>query len=401
MLYKYNHSEYFKDIPQPDYSKISGNIILYGAGVNGVIVMRLLKKRGIDIICFADSDKRKHGTEYFGYPVISPGTMREKYPDAVIIITPYLQGNLVDGLKALGYKKIYDCSPLFLEFETDDVEDCLPPTVNIFHVAQTFLDKRSKKGRALTVVITERCTLRCIECMAFAPYYEKPVDYDYEELCTVLDRVLPLGFFPNIYLEGGETFLHKDFDRIIKKLISYQTVEYIWVITNGTIIPGNDTLELLKDPKIIIWISDYGEHSYKMSELKECLKAKGISHHSTTQHWYKVTRAYKYDRSEEETQHVFDNCCKGKDIHNPFLIKNRIYRCQFNARSEEFGVIPACEADSVNVISDNLRDEIESFLMRKKYIDACKYCWGRGYSSMEVPVAEQAAGKLPPLEKIF
>lgn len=402
MLYKYDHPEYFSNIPQPDYKSASGNIVIFGAGVNGAMVLALLKKRGIEIFCFADDDERKIGTEYFGYRVISRVELSERYSDSIIIITPYILGTIFEKMKKEGIEKAYDCVPLFLEFEMDDVRKYVSFKYDIYHCIQTFLNKRSTINHALTVVITERCSLKCRECMAFAPYYSRPRDYDYKELCSSLDRVLPTGLFPNIYLEGGEPFLHSDFRKIISKLISFNEVEHIWVITNGTIVPDEETLDFLMSPKVIIWISDYGKTSVKMKELKELFRSRKIEHHSTTQHWYQVTRAQNYKRTDGTVQEVYDTCCKGLDGVNPFLIKGRIYRCQFHARSEEFGVIPVCEADSVDVFTDQetLKKRLIKFFSRKTFMAACRYCCGRGYSSIEVPVAEQVTGELPPLEKM-
>lgn len=408
MIYKYEHPEYFSNIPQPDYEKYNGKIVIFGAGVNGAILLALLKKKNIDTLCFVDDDIRKCGTEYFGYPVLSREKLYELYNDVVILVTPYIAGTIFEKLRDAGYQEVYDCSPLFLEFDMEEVKEYISPILDVFHCVQTFLNKRSyinnitTVNHALTVVITERCTLSCRECMAFVPYYEKPADYSFNELSIALDNILPTGVFPDIYLEGGEPFLHKDFQKILAKLISFKEVKHIWIITNGTIVPSEEILKSLITPKVIVWISDYGKNSYKMGELKEILRIKGITHHSTTQHWYKVTNAYKFNRSNEATQEVYDSCCKGLHAMNPFLIKGRIYRCQFHARTEEFGIIPKCCSDSIDALHDkeSLKDRLQSFFFRKDYLEACNYCTGRGYTSVEVPVAEQTDGKLMHLQKI-
>lgn len=402
MLYIYDHPEYFSNIPQPEYEKVNGNIIIFGAGVNGAIVLALLKKRKINILCFADDDSRKSGTEYLGYPVISRDDLINNYSNAAVIVTPYVSGTIFENLMDEGIKQVYDCTPLLLRFETDDVKNYVSPIYDIFHCIQTFLNKRSHISHALTVVITERCSLKCCECMAFIPYYEKPQDYNLDMLYKSLDCVLPTGMFPDIYLEGGEPLLHNDFEKIILKLLSYNEVEHIWIITNGTIIPDDHIIKTLKSPKIIVWISDYGKYSNKMEELKEKLKANSISHHSTTHHWYQVTRAHNYERTAEENQNVYNTCCKGLLVMNPFLIKGKIYRCQFHARSEEFDVIPTCEMDSIDIFKEreHLKDALNEFFLREEYMEACKYCCGRGYTSIEVPVAEQVVGAMPPLIKI-
>jgi ribulose 1,5-bisphosphate synthetase/thiazole synthase len=63
MEYIYNHPEDFEGIEFPDFSEYSGNIILYGAGINGMICAYSLMERGIDFICYADSNAAKTGQE--------------------------------------------------------------------------------------------------------------------------------------------------------------------------------------------------------------------------------------------------------------------------------------------------------------------------------------------------
>jgi hypothetical protein len=402
MLFKYNHPEMFCDEKEPDYETHNGKIIIYGAGINGALILALLKKRGIEITCFADSDMRKVGSIFHGYMVISRVELVNKYRDYVIIISPYIQGALFKDLSADGCKNLYDCAPLFLEFDTDDISSYIPEKVDVFHCVQTFLNRRSYANHALTVVVTERCTLKCRECMAFIPYIKNPIDYNFDKLCETLDHILPTGEFPDIYLEGGEALLHNNFIEIVQKLLSFPEVHHIWLITNGTIMPSEEILQVLRNERIIIWISDYGNHSSKMTDLKRVLSQNAIANHSTVQHWYQVTKAFSYRRSAQEDQQIFVDCCKGLQGMNPFLINGRIYRCQFHARSEELGIIPFIAADSVDVYSEpeKLKQDLQTFFIRKNYMDACKYCCGRGYSSIEVPVAEQIVGELAPLPRI-
>jgi hypothetical protein len=43
--------------------------------------------------------------------------------------------------------------------------------------------------------------------------------------------------------------------------------------------------------------------------------------------------------------------------------------------------------------------QINEFYTREKFIQACRYCRGRGYIGEKIPIAEQAVGELPPLPK--
>ena len=87
MKYKYTNPEFFDGVPRPDFESLSGNLVIYGAGFQGLLTAYLLDQQGIKVLCFGDQDIKKQGTTYYGLPVYSPEEMKQKYPDAVPIVT--------------------------------------------------------------------------------------------------------------------------------------------------------------------------------------------------------------------------------------------------------------------------------------------------------------------------
>jgi len=47
-------------------------VVVFGAGAQGRVAMRHLKKHGVRILCFTDNDPHKQGTQIDGIPVVSP-----------------------------------------------------------------------------------------------------------------------------------------------------------------------------------------------------------------------------------------------------------------------------------------------------------------------------------------
>lgn len=57
---------------------------------------------------------------------------------------------------------------------------------------------------------------------------------------------------------GGEPFLYPHLQEIVEYLIGQKKVLGIMLITNSTIMPAPQVLELLRNPKVFVEISDYG-----------------------------------------------------------------------------------------------------------------------------------------------
>ena len=411
MIYKYEHPEYFKDLPPVNYKDYDGNIVLFGAGMHGAMAARLLEKQGVKIICFADNNPKKWGTKYLGYPIISPEEMRECYFNAAIIITPTAIRPIYEQVKEMGFQTILPGLFLFLEFDTADVQDVLPefyfekkidtPMIAYMRLQAEFYCLGAGALKVLNVIVTERCTLRCKECLFFMPYYKNPRDYDWDGLKKSLSRLLEHESFHFVLVEGGEIFLYKKLPELLEMLISSPQIERIIPVTNGTIIPNKQTLELLKNPKIDFRISNYGEHSHRLGELVDLLKLEGVPFFVKRPFWQRLAEICPpYFRSDEEVQDTFFNCCKFSG--GPFLVDGKLYKCAFAANACNLGVIPKSYRDIVDLLSEpydgeKMKEQINQLYKRENFIEACRYCRGRGWQTEQVPVAEQMVGVAPEL----
>ncbi len=137
MHYKYYHTELFDEVPAVDYKAFDNNIVIYGAGFQGLLVAHLFKQKNIGVICFADQDKEKQKSTYYGLPVISPEEMEEKYSDSLIIVTPYVFEPVYRKFKNNPkLKNVVLPVPLFLEFDNDGFDDL--PELPFWYRPKTF-----------------------------------------------------------------------------------------------------------------------------------------------------------------------------------------------------------------------------------------------------------------------
>jgi molybdenum cofactor biosynthesis enzyme MoaA len=82
---------------------VKKQIILYGAGKTARSLMPALSAK-YQPVCFADSDKRKHGTSWCGLPVLSLGEAIEMFPAADFFVATFFQSQaaIIDMLAEKG-----------------------------------------------------------------------------------------------------------------------------------------------------------------------------------------------------------------------------------------------------------------------------------------------------------
>ncbi len=224
------------------------------------------------------------------------------------------------------------------------------------------------------------------------PYFKKPVDFPAEDLLTYMDRLLDAIDAVQIFrILGGEPFLYKDIALIIEKALSSPKIKTIDIVTNGTIIPSQKVIDLMKNnPRIKIQISYYGEISRNADKIKSLCDENGVN--CEIRYPDKKTWSYAGDlknrgRSREELVKQLKKCgniCR--NFHN-----GKLYFCPRASFGSKLGM-PESPNDFVDMTHDvdrkTLRQQIFE-LNQRKFIAACNYCDEGTENFVPVPVAEQ------------
>lgn len=401
MHYVYAHKELFDGVPRTDFAAQSGNIVIYGAGFQGLLSAFLLKKQGVKVTCFADRDQEKRKKPYFGLPVISPEEMYSNYRNALIIVTPYVLEPIYRTFIKDGLNAVTPYS-LFLDFESDDF-DSLPeipewyrPESLDFNVDMFLRRCNNLIGKQYVgmfdLSVSQKCTLRCRECTSLMPYYEKPRDYSLEEVLDYCEKVLKNRLFHHIYLEGGEPFIWKDMPILLNRLVQREELFNVTLITNGTVVPSEKLMEALQNPKVLIRISDYGNQSREKENLIRIFDERGIRYKVQLQKWSKMSEFYP--KSDEEYRDNISSCCKLGDNGTPHIADGKMFVCPIQANLHNTGIFVSSPADYIDLRQEDnetMQAKIDVFLRAKHIPEVCRYCNGRGYSSVIVPPAEQLA----------
>ena len=248
--------------------------------------------------------------------------------------------------------------------------------------------------KTIDIQVIERCSLKCKDCSNLMQYYERPQNSELNVLFKSIEKIMAcIDNLDEFRVIGGDPFMNKELYKIINKLVIYEKCKKIVVYTNAKIVPKNENLECLKNEKILIYITNYGESSSAHSKIIDVLKKENVEFSSfkcTT--WLDCGRIMSNsNKSEKDLEHQFNNCNTSDLIS---LLHGKLYRCPFSANGVNLKAIPQNDNDEVDLTNESLsinelRDQIKKLCYEKKYLTACSFCNGRDYSTAKIPSATQ------------
>ncbi len=401
MILRYDHPEWFETIEKPVLEKAS-EIFLWGAGKIATVVAHAIEKRGLDFAGFVDIAQEKQGTMYYDHIVISPEELYANHRNAMVIVSCAFT-SVLDDLKKNGMDA-WDAHSLVSEVDMEGYRGTYTFEYLQRMVKQALSNFAAyyKVGlpiNALYVMVTDKCSLKCKNCDGLIPYYSNPQNDSYEDIVESYNNILDVcGSVDKLNVFGGEPLLHPDIVKIVDYFAKDERCGVVSIISNGTITPRQDLIKVMKNPKVVLRISDYGKWSRKRDEIEEVCKAEGINLEITNyEYWDRIPKIQRTNETPEELDYKYAMCTT-----NYLYVKHKkIFHCVFAAAVSSFSedVIPDFERNYVEVKEGN-KKELSAFirqLINKKHIDACKYCPGGHCIQWEekVPVAEQAKCVLP------
>lgn len=294
--------------------------------------------------------------------IITTDEYRAKY-------TAYLNEK---NIKHTTYKKIAAIWPLKYE--------------NIVHIFQT------------DILVTERCNLACSHCNMFIPHFESPTHRDVNQIKSDIDVYFTIVDYVSVYhLVGGEPFLYPNIQDIIEHILTNYSnkIDKFIITTNGTVIPKEPTLELLKNNNIILSVSDYSD---KLEKLKnkvirtiETYKFHNIKHYVRNSiEWYDFgdLRIKKNMKTDDLINH-FDSCTA------PFrgLNDGKFYYCHLNTSAVATKIFPLNDNDYISLDSVTKEELIKFDLgyTTLGYVTFCDNCNGCN-TGIKIPVSYEHQG---------
>lgn len=253
-------------------------------------------------------------------------------------------------------------------------------------------------------MITSRCTLNCKNCGLYIPFFEEKMDRCFENIILDFESLFEtVDYVAEFRILGGEPLLYTKLESLLTFIANRyrENIGILAIVTNGTIIPSREILQVCKNNKITFHISDYTKTlDYlldKQKTLVKLLEREGIMYNiSSTSTWADVGNPnIKQSCTIDEVINRFRFCkmpCRS-------LLNQKLYFCGTMASSVLAKLYIEKEEDVIDLKQvcklekmDKLK-KIEAFelgINKKGFIDYCYYCNGFGDNNLLVPVAIQS-----------
>lgn len=412
LKFHYSHPEWFENIEKPQLS-VQDKIILWGAGKVGGVVAHNIEKQGLIVEAFVDSAVDKQGTQYCGYNIISPDELYKKHSDAVVIVSCAFP-IVYDELKKNGkIQRVYDPHSFLMNIDFSGYKGDLTVEYASRIVENALRNYAMYYGNGLLIerllfLITDKCSLNCQNCDGYIPFHVNPQTDSVDLIVQSYEKIMKAcGHVETIDILGGEPLVHPDIARVTDYFVKDKRCDRVMIISNGTIVPNQELIHVLKSPKCTMRISDYGAISRKRKDIVELCQKENIRYEVTNyQYWDNIPLIQRTNETPEQLDAKYDACTS-----NVFYVKHgKLFQCTFVAGLSGLGdnLIPDFEKNYIDLFpqkDSNLISDIIAFAKQihdKKHLDACKYCPGSHCLQFEdkQPVAEQAVGKRP-IEQLF
>jgi len=391
----------------------SKKIVLYGAGSAVSSYARIchsaLSYYNIKQDCFVDDDKQKWGSTFLENKIYSPTYLSKNSSDFIVIISSNYFSTIIKKLEEINFKgEVYSMTSLMRETPAIAYEELMnygevqrrlhTHNFKLERIKASNNSERDLIFNAFDIEVTERCSMKCIDCSNLMQYYEKPIDSDTNIIISSLEKIFTaVDRIDDARVLGGEPFMYKDLPIVLNFLANEPKAERITVYSNGTFVPRDNIIEALKHPKIEVEITDYDKLSKKHSEMMTAFENNGVNYIThKPQNWTDSARIVKNKKTVSELSEMFEKCCVNDAI---TLLHGKLYHCPFSANAYNLKGIPKDESDFIDItlISDTkqLRELISKFYYGKPYLSACGYCLGRDYSQKVVVPAVQTKYFIP------
>lgn len=391
-----NKGHEFDQLAREYQEKYGGmKVYIFGAGATAAKYTQTFKHLNL-LQGFVDNSSEKQGKLYLGLAVISINEWLECYKNdsiLVVCVSEKYYRDIRTQLLSTGLEENKDF--IWHEFFYDKIF----PVLSVYEYNQVFLP-------LVQISLTERCSLKCSKCAhACNLVPNNASDLPVEDACRSADELFSyVDYVRDFVLIGGEPLLYKDLAYAIDHIgRNYRDkIDIFSITTNGTIMPGEDVLQMCKKYNMLIRISNYVKTLPRLKKKHETLIDKLMSNNINfvlapeDGAWmdYGFDYVNRHGTSEELIE-VFDKC--NTPCHE--IRGSKFYFCVM-ARSvsenmnRNIGIVDYLDLDKLCAEDKKIVFEYIMGYSDKGYLDMCNYCHGADAGRYPIPVAEQMTVKL-------
>ncbi len=367
-----------------DWKYIS-ELVLYGFGKVAHDNIDFFKS-SFNIAYIVDSDKEKCNCEFKGISVKHVDDVKDDLKNyKIVIMTANRNAALVgEDLEKFGLQSGKDfCS----------MEQFLTEWFWNYKKKVCLMEVHS--------TITSRCTLKCKHCNMFMPYYREYVDYTAKDILEDLELLFRhVDYIVAYEILGGEPLINGELADMIRQIGDRygNRIGNIGIITNGTLLPDEQLIEISKKYNVKYDFSDYTDvvdYKKRFDSAVKIVSDAGLRYSvNRSLRWCDFgfpvnNRMYDFDKVRE---HML-SC--GPIFHG--LNDGKYYYCHVSWSADKAKLLKNVSDDYIDLrtLDDDDRAK-EAILehsngnMAKGFVKLCKICGGCGNDNTEfVKAAEQ------------
>lgn len=364
-------------------------LYIFGAGLIGVELKAVFERTGY-FSAFIDNNKEKQKIGVDGAKVFSLQEYLEEKEKGIIIIAADKR-NIPSMIKQLSKASLKIEKDFFIYSEF--MEKAFPVLL--------LYEKNKLYADLVQICLTERCSLKCRKC-AHACY---AVSSDARDLEFETAKKSADAFFEKVdlvrefVLIGGEPFLYQRLAEVIGYIGEHYRENMVTfsITTNGTILPGQDVLNMCEKYRVLIRISNYSGSvkwlKEKYGQLEKKLDENQIPYVlSDAEHPWMDYGFETVDRgwNAEELTEVFDKCrtpcreIRGSRYYYCVMARSVSENLGFGVGEEDYLDLEHLGRDGKKVLL-----EFQMGYSEKGYLDMCNHCNGAEAVNYPIPVAEQ------------
>lgn len=367
-------------------NKLKGKkIVIYGAGQFFKLINEYYDLSKFNIIGIADKKFTENDKTYLNYPVIQISDIQKVNPD-YLLVAVYSYLNLINILENTTFK---NCKFKILPFikkqylKYSYLPDNLRSLVylKIFFKNLFLLKNKKLNLKKLQIWTGQTCTLKCKNCSQLFPYIT-PKIYDIDKVIEDTKKVLKHCTVDSLHIIGGEPFTNKEIYKLIEFVSVQNPNKPNKIITNGTILPNEETLKTLEKYKndIYITISGYNCVNERQVKFKDLCDSKGIKCRIITEDtpWFYLGNSSMTEIEDREKIAQNFDACWDRTCYTiadgELTICPRMHNSPEIFKHKKLGV----EYLPINFLKFGLFSKalISACLSDETYRESCKYCYG-------------------------
>jgi hypothetical protein len=256
----------------------------------------------------------------------------------------------------------------------------------------------------LDMFVHTNCNLNCEHCCVHT-YRNVRIHRTEDELKKNIDEMFAKIDYIGIMNFGiAEGFLGgKTLEYALQYIINNYSdrFEVIEIVTNGTIVPNEPLLNILKSSKIRVVVDDYTDNvllaKEKIEKVKECLRKNNVNFSVLKrEYWEEYEFGNVVDSNRDMLTQKLTNCichAKGFAYLGYGQPSTKIYSCVHQTINAYHKIVEEVEDDGIDLIKSSPLEIVEFLLgfTQKGYLSACQNCNGafEGKEKLHIPVAVQ------------